>query len=965
MFRTGLVFVALVVFSVCAFGQQTNGSIRGQVMDESGAVIPAAKITATGPGGSRTAVSGDDGSYSLPGLTPGSWTVTAVSPGLKQVQPAVIQVAAGAAATANLTLSVVLENQEVTVKETPSPGVSVSPDENVGAITMRGEDLESLSDDPDELQEDLQALAGPAAGPDGGQIFIDGFTGGQMPPKESIREIRINQNPFSAEYDKLGYGRIEIFTKPGTDKWHGQGFFGISNIAFDARNPYSNTKPYFQSEQFGGNISGSLNSKTSVFLDAERRNIDDDAIIYAITLSPSLVPTPLNETLATPQRRTEVSPRLDYQLTPNNSVTFRYSFTQNDQQNQGVGSFSLPSTAFSNLMTENRAQVTDTQVIGSSMVNETRFQYFHDLLNNTPASLAPGIQVTGAFNTGGASIGQSSDLQNMWELQNYTSYAKGTHTLKFGIRVRGNTDANISRNNFNGSFTFNSIGNYQQMQTLLAQGLTAQQIYAQCTDPTRLHCPGPSQFQLTAGIPQTTIGYVDVEPYVQDDWRVRPNLTLSLGLRYEVQNTIGDHHDFAPRFGFAWAPGQGKGGGRPKTVFRGGFGMFYTRFAENLTLQAERYNGLVQQQYIINYPDFYPNPPLPSQLPAAAGANVTTVANNLQAPYILQTALSVERQLPKNTTLSVTFMDSRGLHLLLSRDINAPLPGSYVAGDPNSGLYPLFGQYGTNQVNQFESAGILKQNQIIVSGNTRLNSSFSLFYGYFHNDAHSNADGAGMFPANMYNLQAEYARSSLDIGNRVFLAGSFNTKWNVRISPFLMFHSGQPYNIVLGRDLNGDGIFTDRPSFATASTPAADIVSTPYGALNINPGPNSQIIPRNYGTGPDYFSLNMRVSKTWGFGGETARGGGASGGGGGPHGGPGPYGGGRGGGRGMFDAPTGQRYNVTLAVMARNLLNNVNPALPIGTLTSPLFGISNQSATGFGAVNALNRRIEFQLRFSF
>jgi hypothetical protein len=960
--------VWILALSLAGAAAAQTGGIRGAVMDETGAVIPGATVTATGPGGSRTVTSGDDGTYAFQGLAAGEWTVVATSPGLRQLQPVKVKVGEGVQAAANLTLSVVLENQQVTVKETEGPAVSVNPEANAGALVMTGDDLKALSDDPDELQQDLQALAGPSAGPDGGQIFIDGFTGGQLPPKESIREIRINQNPFSAEYDKLGYGRIEIFTKPGTDKWHGQGFFNYSDIAFDARNPYSSTKPFFMSQQFGGNVSGSLNSKTSIFLDAERRNIDDDGIVDAITLGPNFQPEPLNTALGMPMRRTEFSPRIDYQASTNNTIMFRYSYTRNDLQNQGVGGLSLPETAYASLFDENKVQVTDTYVVNAKTINETRFQYVHDLTNLNPASTAPEIQVNGAFFSGGATQGLGSDLENLWEMQNYTSYSSGTHMVKFGVRVRGNTDDNVSRNNFNGTFIFNSIQSYQQMAEMLAAGEPFSQIYNSCTDPSRLLCPGPSQLRLTAGIPATSVGYVDVEPFVQDDWKLRPNLTLSLGLRYEMQNTIGDYNDWAPRLGFAWAPGGGKSGVQPKLVFRGGFGMFYTRFPLMDTLMAERLNGITQRQYLINYPDFYPAIPPLSQLPAAAAANISTIANNIRAPYIMQSAVSAERQLPLRSTLSVTFMDSRGEHLLMQRDINAPLPGTYIAGDPASGVYPYGG---INQINQYESAGIFRQQQVIVSFRSQVNSAISLFGGYFWNNAHSNYDAQTGFPSSSYNLAQDYSRSSLDIGNRVMMMGSITLKGNIRFNPFLMYHSGQPFNIVIGQDINGDGHFTDRPSFATASTPAAEIVSTPYGVFNINPGPFTQQIPRNLGTGPGYFSLNFRVAKTWGFGGEPAGSTGMRGGGGPGPGGPGPFGGGRGprggpGGRGgMFDTSTGQRFNLTLAVMARNLLNNVNPGLPIGTLTSPLFGESNSSATGFGAVNALNRRIELQLRFAF
>ncbi len=133
----------------------------------------------------------------------------------------------------------------------------------------------------------MQALAGPGAGSseDGAQIYIDGFTGGRLPPKESIREIRINRNPFSAEYDRLGYGRVEIFTKPGTDRFRGQAFFNFNDEALNARSPFAATRAPYQSRRYGGNISGPLASKrASFFFDFERRETDDNNVVSAIVL---------------------------------------------------------------------------------------------------------------------------------------------------------------------------------------------------------------------------------------------------------------------------------------------------------------------------------------------------------------------------------------------------------------------------------------------------------------------------------------------------------------------------------------------------------------------------------------------------------------------------------------------------------------------------------------------------------
>src|SRR5204862_3090669 len=184
------------------------------------------------------------------------------------------------------------------------------------SVVLKGKDLDALSDDPDELSDELQALAGPSAGPNGGQIYIDGFTGGQLPPKSSIREIRINQNPFSAEYDKLGYGRIEVFTKPGTDKFHGQVSVQGNSSAFNAPNPFvSDESPYY-STIYNGNIGGPINQEGIVLFWFQRRNINEVSIVNAIVLGsdPGLTPTPFNQSVSNPRTRTNVGTRFDYQV---------------------------------------------------------------------------------------------------------------------------------------------------------------------------------------------------------------------------------------------------------------------------------------------------------------------------------------------------------------------------------------------------------------------------------------------------------------------------------------------------------------------------------------------------------------------------------------------------------------------------------------------------------------------------
>jgi hypothetical protein len=272
-----LALLVLWLLVVVGTAQTTTGGLRGVLSDDSGAVIPAAKVTLTAGGSTRETETGPDGSFSFAGLAPGQFTVGATFLGFAPVSLEVT-VNAGGTVQVPLQLSVVAERQQVTVQEQAGPTLSVEPDNNATALVVRGDDLAALPDDPDDLADALQALAGPGAGPNGGQLYIDGFSGGQLPPKESIREIRVNQNPFSAEFDHLGFGRTEILTKPGSDKFRGSAGLNYSNGIFNSRNPFSNNKPDFSARMIYGNLGGPITKHSSFFFDFNRRDIQDNAV---------------------------------------------------------------------------------------------------------------------------------------------------------------------------------------------------------------------------------------------------------------------------------------------------------------------------------------------------------------------------------------------------------------------------------------------------------------------------------------------------------------------------------------------------------------------------------------------------------------------------------------------------------------------------------------------------------------
>jgi hypothetical protein len=931
-----------------------SGGLSGRITDESGAVVPGAKVTLTGSDGlAKTATAAGDGSYSFKALPTGEYSLSASAPSLAMEQPVLVKLQS-TSQIVNLQMRVVGVEQRVTVQENTGATVNTDPANNAGALVIRGADLQALSDDPEDLQSDLQGLAGPSAGPSGGTIFIDGFSGGELPPKESIREIRINQNPFSPEYDKLGYGRIEIFTKPGTEKWHATIAYNYANSIFNSRNPYAAQKAPLLLNESENTVSGPLSKRASFTFDLEGQAVNNGAIINAIVLDPTtLAPNPYNAFNVTPQRRLRISPRLDYQLNDYNTLSVRYTFTRASITDFGIGGFDLVPRGYHLEWDYNTLQLTETAVLNTA-VNETRFQFFRVSKVTTPNNPSDALLVAGAFNDGGAQTGNASDAQNSFELQNYTTIVKGAHSFRFGVRLIGQTEDSVLPQNFGGTFFFNSINAYSLTLLGMQNGLTPEQI--------RASGGGAAQFSINAGTPGLAVNQLNAGIFAGDDWKLRPNFTLSLGVRWEAQTNINDYRDWAPRVAFAWAPGGGANRSS-KTVIRGGFGMFYDRFALANTLTADRYNGVVQQQYVISNPNFYPVIPPISVIEAVKSPQIIQeIDSSLRAPYIMQSALTLERQLPKNITASVTYTNSHGVHELRSQDINAPLPGTYDPSKPGSGVFP----YGNpNPIFLMTSAGLYNQNQIVTNVSARVNPLISLFGYYVYNRAMSNTDGPSTFPPNPYNYAGEYGPASTDIHNRFLVGGSLNTKWNIRISPFVVVQSGAPFNITTGNDQFGTTLFNARPGIATdPSRPG--VVDTTYGPLDPNPIPGEEILSRNYGRGPGLITMNVRVGKTFGFGPE--RGGSAATSGSRPSGVPNLAA--PGGMRGLFSPPTtNHRFNLTISLSARNILNHNNPGPIIGNIQSPLFGMANQLAGGPNgegfSENANNRRFELQTRFTF
>jgi hypothetical protein len=1006
-----LTFLSLAIVGAASFAaaQSSTGTIKGVLTDDSGASIPAAFLTLTTPAGKTQAQSQADGSYTFVGLKPGDYTLSVSYPGFSPFTK-VVTVSAGGAVQLPIQLTIVTEKQEITVKGEPGASVSVEPDNNVGALVIKGDDLMALPDDPDDLSDALQALAGPGAGPNGGSIYIDGFSGGQLPPKESIREIRINQNPFSAEYDRLGFGRIEILTKPGTDKYHGMAYFNDTDSVWDSRNPFASNKPPYSNRNFGGNGGGPLNHKTSFNFDVQRRDIQNNAITNAFYVDPTtFAVNHLTNAVVDPSYYLTVTPRIDYAITDKHTLTVRFEERINSADNQGLGSRSLPPgysvPGFPNELAYNTSgdaqnlMVTETAILSTHLVNETRFQFQRNW-TDAPGNLVPEISVANEFLSGGNGIGDRHDRTRHFELTNTSTMTHGAHTFHFGARVRRDSDQNENPQGFNGEFLF--LGGLQQYITtlqLLQQGYTGAQIEAMGA--------GPSKYTVQAGDPYVSMVRRDGAPFVQDDWKVRPNFTLSLGLRYEFQNLIHDNKDWAPRLGFAWAPGSSKNG-PPKTVIRGGAGIFYDRVSFGPYENAYLNNGVRQLDYTQDFPTFFPN--IPSLSSLSPGANLIYLVDpKYLADYSIQSAIGVERQLPKNTTVALTYTNNRSNHLQQLVPINTPIPGTYnynAAPGPDNGVYPY--GYSAGQLMEYESGAFMKQDIVMFSFNTRFSRRVSLQGNY----QYTHANDLPGTPTNPYNFMQDYGTSNYNRRSNLTVFGSIQGPAKIVIAPNIIVHSGAPYDVTVGTDIYGDngtarGLL--EPA-GTACNPAGGIYCTPYGIFSTNytgvlngAAIPANLVPRNYLTMPGIVSVNMRIYRVFGFGpkrvtaADAMPGGGGFGGPGGPggYGGPGggfggPGGGGRGGGGGMrmgaggggrggFGATSDRRFSLTVSANFTNALNHFNPGGYDGVLTSTQFGQATSVNTGYGGggpggggfggpmggATANNRRIDLGLRLNF
>jgi hypothetical protein len=934
---------------------QTALELRGTVVDETRAYLPAVEVTLDdGKGNKYTSQTDDKGQYRFTGIKPGLYTITVEVEGFAKFSEQV-DLSVRRTTPFDITLKVSIE-EKVDVK-TDDAAISAEPDKNLTSITLSEKELEALPDDPDELLETLRQMAGGAGD---ASIYVGGFRErGQLPPKEAIQMIRINSNPFSAEFSEQGFSRIEIVLRPGADTFHGGFRFNFNDESLNARNPSATFRAPNQERNYNGNFTGPIiRNRWGFFFNVGRRAEEGNSIVNAVVLDPdTLQPRPFNATVLNPSINTNFDFRTDYLITKKHTLGVGYRYSKNERENQGIGTFDLPERAFNSENREDTLRFSLTTIATEHAVNEMRLQLSRRKNLSQALNTDVAIQVLDAFNAGGnqGALFNQNQTENL-DLTNNVTYNRGKHVVKFGFRAEVSQQEYINRSNFGGTFTFSSLNQYERV-------LRGE--------------PGarPAQFSINRGDPFVGLSQWEMGWFVQDDWRFTDRLTLSFGLRHEFQTNLQDKLNFAPRFGLAWSDKARKG------TLRGGAGIFYTQLASNITFDTIRFDGQHQQQFTISSPNFFPNVPAnPSG--TSRPPTIRAKAEDLNDPYTINANLSYERQLPWKLVGTVSYTWARGIHLLRTRNINAPRIGE---GIPFPGQGPIL---------QFESTGFSNRHELRFGVRKQISAKLTLFGTYALASTKGDTDGAYSQPANPFDYSGEYGRLAIDSRHQFTFVSMITLPHGFRIASHINGQTGGAFNITTGRDNNLDLSFSDRPAFANPGDAGA--IVTRFGTFNPNPRPGDEIIPRNFGQGPGRFTVGMNFSKTFGFGptrggfggqaannqnnqqnqqgqnqrgdnqrqrgdnqrqrgGDNQRGGNFGGGGrGGGFGGGGMGGGPMG---GFFGGDTPQKYNLTISVNVDNLLNSAIPRRYNGTLTSPFFGISNDFDRG--------RRISASLNFRF
>jgi hypothetical protein len=857
-----LILCATIHIFLCA--QDPSGvAVTGTVLDPHQAGVSGAKVILKRTDGTevQSTIADSIGVFRFQGVPPGNYDVQIEQQGFKL---SISRMRVGDQAPRPLTVVLALAEvqQQVTVNAELTQ-VSTNTSENLDTVTMDRSALDDLPIfDQDYIATMSRFLDASSLGTNGVMLLVDGVEAGRAGVSASaIQQVKLNQDPYSAEYSRPGRSRIEIITKPGTSEYHGTFNFVFRDYHLNARDPFALVRPSNQRRIFEGSLTGPLGKKTSFLISANREEQRAHVTVFAI--GPS---GPIYDTPRAPDMNTELSGSINRQIGENNLISIRGVYTDHTVQNQGVGGLTLAAAGANFEDREDVVYFNHTGSITKNLLNQFRLLVAREHITTESVNPDPKIVVLGAF-TGGGAQADKLQTENHIIFNEMVVWSIPRHTLRAGINVSDISRRGLDDNtNIAGTYTFATLQDYPNHPLSL------------------LRQSGNGHIVFVEGV---------LGGFFQDEFRVLPNLQISTGVRYDWQNYFHDYNNLSPRLSLAYAPGKSK-----KTVIRVGGGFFYDRSGPGVISDLIRYNGNRLLQYLITNPTFLD--------PFAAGpTSIARLEPGVRIPYTLQYGASVERQLAKSTTLTVSYTGIRGVHVFRSRDVNAPLAPSYGARpDPTY-----------NVVRQIESAGDLESQSLEVGLRGNVTRYFTGMVQYTLGRAYNNVGGtpvgvnrnAGInsFPANNYDLRGEWSRADFDQRNRFSLLGTVTPGKYFKLGVAVSLYSGQPYTETTGRDDNHDGLANDRP------------------CIDMQGPACLRYLPRNSLQGPGYADLDLRWSRDF-F---------------------------------LAAAKKDKGPAITLGFDAFNVLNHVNYMSYIGDHSSPFFGkpIAAQPT----------RRLQLSFRFRF
>jgi outer membrane receptor protein involved in Fe transport len=764
--------VALLMFPALLLAQ-TSRALDGVVEDETAAAIPGARVTLLrqGTGAAQTTTSRHDGTFRFEDVPQASYVLKVEIGGFETYQK-VVNVSAEELKPLRIRLRVAAE-EEVTVEGRAAGQLSTSGSD---AATTKLDDswLRDLPVTSDDVLALIGRFTSPAAqGSEGASIVIDGVEGDQLDiPPSAIDSVRVNRNPYSAVFQHPGKARVEVSTKRGHRSRRLDGGIEMSarNSAFAARNAFAKSVPDLDRRFLQPNVGGALPGKKSSFYFAAARTVTDEgAVVNAITLA-----GPFVANVPTSRRHDSILTRIQWWPTALQTVYATYSFSDQAFRNRETGGFNLPERGVAGARHKHKVTLThrallppnwsNSLIVGTTNENEQ---------TGNPAS-APAIEVNKAF-AAGPSQSFTTDRGRSFNLENsLTYYGRAGHSIVFGGRLRGDLSEASDASNFGGTFEFGSLAQFA--------------------------ASAPLTFRINRGDPHVAFGVYVANGFAQDEIRVTPQLTLTVGLRYDWQSTTADHNNLAPRFAFAFAPTH-----HNTTVLRGGAGIFYNNLSRSATERSLLFDGVRLHEVVISNPSF-PNP-FSSGQSEAPPPSIMRVAPDLRSPQVLQASIGIEHELPHRNSIAAEYSLLRGAHLFRSRNINAPLPATGLRPDP-----------GFLNINQVESTASERSQALTVTLQGRAGRFLKTYAQYVFSHTINDTSGTFSLPANNYDLLAERGPADFDGRHRFNLMGVVAFPRSVQTGLVLSVVSGSPFSVTSGFDDNGDTVLNDRPPGVTRNT---------------------------------------------------------------------------------------------------------------------------------------------------